>query len=68
MKMQQNWQGYFNRDLVRYVVMDMWRPYRQAVETMLPDATVVIDKFHVVRMANQSLDVSTHNKIDTIST
>ncbi|MDW0886509.1 ISL3 family transposase [Mannheimia haemolytica] len=45
-----------DRDLVRYVAMDMWRPYRQAVETMIPDATVIIDKFHVVRMANESLE------------
>lgn len=45
-----------DRDQVRYVAMDMWRPYRQAIETMIPDATVIIDKFHVVRMANESLE------------
>jgi len=45
-----------DRDQVRYVAMDMWRPYRQAVEVMIPDATVIIDKFHVVRMANESLE------------
>ncbi|EXU75307.1 ISL3 family transposase [Erwinia mallotivora] len=45
-----------DRDQVRYVAMEMWEPYRQAVETMLPEATVVIDKFHVVRMANESLE------------
>lgn len=45
-----------DRDQVRYVAMDMWRPYRQAVETMIPDATVIIDKLHVVRMANESLE------------
>lgn len=45
-----------DRDRVRYVTMDMWRPYRDAVATMIPDATVIIDKFHVVRMANESLE------------
>ncbi|HHA1618107.1 TPA: ISL3 family transposase, partial [Enterobacter cloacae] len=45
-----------DRDQVCYVAMDMWRPYRQAVETVLPDATVIIDKFHVIRMANESLE------------
>lgn len=36
--------------------MDMWRPYKDAVNTVLPHAKVVLDKFHVVRMANQALD------------
>lgn len=36
--------------------MDMWRPYKDAVNTVLPHAKVVVDKFHVVRMANQALD------------
>lgn len=45
-----------DRAQVRYVAMDMWRPYRDAVATMIPDATVIIDKFHVVRMANESLE------------
>lgn len=41
---------------VEVVTMDMWRPYRLAVEAMLPNATIVIDKFHVQRMANQAMD------------
>jgi transposase len=36
--------------------MDMWKPYKDAVNTVLPHAKVVVDKFHVVRMANQALD------------
>lgn len=38
------------------VAMDMWRPYRDTVKEILPDAVVVIDKFHVVRMANNALE------------
>ncbi len=34
----------------------MWKPYKDAVNTILPHAKVVVDKFHVVRMANQALD------------
>jgi len=34
----------------------MWRPYKDAVETVIPDAQIVIDKFHVVRMANEALE------------
>lgn len=43
-------------DQVYYVAMDMWRPYRDAVEVVIPDAQIVIDKFHVVRMANDALE------------
>ncbi len=45
-----------NRSRVQYVAMDMWAPCRDAVQAVLPDATIVIDKFHVVRMANQALE------------
>lgn len=34
----------------------MWTPYRDAVQAVLPDARIVIDKFHVVRMANDALE------------
>lgn len=44
------------RERVQYVAMDMWTPYRDAVEAVLPQATVVIDKFHVVRMANDAIE------------
>ena len=36
--------------------MDMWKPYKDAVQLVLPDAKIVIDKFHVVRMANDALE------------
>lgn len=45
-----------NRDKIELVAMDMWIPYRDAVRAVLPQATIVIDKFHVVRMANQAID------------
>lgn len=45
-----------NKDSIKYVAMDMWRPYRDAVEQVLPNATICIDKFHVVRMANEALE------------
>ncbi|QBG99172.1 ISL3 family transposase [Xanthomonas oryzae] len=44
------------RDKVQVVAMDMWTPYRDAVETMMPQAVIVIDKFHVVRMANDAVE------------
>ncbi|MFC4766861.1 ISL3 family transposase [Effusibacillus consociatus] len=45
-----------NKERIQYVTMDMWQPYRDAVRTVLPKATIIIDKFHVVRMANQALE------------
>ncbi len=41
---------------IQYVTMDMWRPYKDAVEEVLPQAKIVIDKFHVVKMANEALE------------
>lgn len=45
-----------DRSNVKYVAMDMWRPYRDTVADMMPDARVIIDKFHVQRMANDALE------------
>ncbi len=41
---------------VQVVTMDMWQPYRDAVYQALPNATIVIDKFHVVKLANEALN------------
>lgn len=42
-------------EYIQYVTMDMWRPYIDAVEDVLPQAKIVIDKFHVIKMANEAL-------------
>lgn len=44
------------RHQVEIVSMDMWKPYRRAVQAALPQARIVVDKFHVVRMANEALE------------
>jgi transposase len=52
-------QGLFtlqNKATIRYAAMDMWTPYRDAVRAVLPKATIVVDKFHVVRMANYGVE------------
>jgi transposase len=38
------------------VCMDMWHPYKIAVNDLLPHATVIVDHFHVVKIANTCLD------------
>ena len=40
---------------IKIVTMDMYRPYREAVYECLPDAAIVIDKFHVVKLINDLL-------------
>ncbi len=45
-----------DKDLITVVAIDMWRPYFNMAAEHLPNAVVVIDKFHVVRMANHALD------------
>jgi transposase len=41
---------------VEVVVMDMYEPFRQAVELCLPQAKVVADKFHVLMHVHRALD------------
>lgn len=43
------------KDSVRVVAMDPCASYRAAVTKALPQAVIVADHFHVVRLANQAL-------------
>lgn len=45
-----------DRRKIRVVTMDMWRPYRDAVYEVLPNAMIVIDKFHVIKEANNAME------------
>ena len=45
-----------HRDKVQFVAMDMWAPYRDAVTAVIPQAKIVIDKFHVIKMANEAME------------
>jgi transposase len=44
------------KETIQYVAMDMWQPYKDAIELMLPKAKIIIDKFHVVKMANEAME------------
>lgn len=43
-------------ETVEVVTMDMWSGYRSAAYEVLQNAVVVVDKFHVVKMANEEMD------------
>lgn len=57
-----------NRQTIRYVTMDMWQPYKDAVNLVLPRAEIVVDKFHVVKMANQALETIRKSIREDLST
>jgi transposase len=42
---------------IRFVLIDMCRTERDAVRLGLPHAIIIVDLFHVVRMANEVMDV-----------
>lgn len=43
------------REHVKAVVIDLWEPSRQAIQMALPEAAIVVDKFHVVAQVHQAL-------------
>jgi hypothetical protein len=43
------------RKAIRVVSIDMWEPYRRAVQAMLPHAQLVADRFHVMKQLNDRL-------------
>ena len=45
-----------DRKKIEVVAMDMWVAYRTAAAEVLPQARVVVDKFHVLRMAEVALE------------
>lgn len=45
-----------DREKVEWVCTDMWRPYKESFGPFFPNAQLVIDKFHVIRMASDALD------------
>lgn len=44
------------RERVEWVSTGMWRPFKKSFGLYLPNAKLVIDKFHVVKMASEALD------------
>ncbi|HEV8051811.1 MAG TPA: ISL3 family transposase [Parachlamydiaceae bacterium] len=41
---------------IESVAIDLWGPYRSVVESMLPNAQAVADRFHVMHNLNKALD------------
>jgi transposase len=45
-----------DKEKIEIVTIDMWPPYRRAVQEILPQAKLVVDRFHISKMANEALE------------
>lgn len=43
-------------DQIEEVSIDMWKPYKNVSEALMPQAEVVADRFHVMKQVNEELD------------
>ena len=41
---------------VRVVTMDLWNVYRQVIDVELPGRLIIVDRWHVIRMANDAME------------
>lgn len=41
---------------IEIVCIDMWRPYHRAVKQLIPNTVVVVDRFHVAKMAGEAME------------
>ncbi len=50
------WLGARKSAGIRVAVMDMWKPFRNSTKTLAPQASILFDKFHVLRHLGEALD------------
>ena len=44
------------RNKVKYIVMDMYKPYISLVEELFPEAKIIMDKFHIINNLSRALN------------
>jgi len=44
------------REKVKYVVMDMYKPYLELIKRSFKNAKIIIDLFHIVQLISRSLE------------
>lgn len=45
-----------SRSKVKFIVIDMYSPYVSLIKKMFPNASIIIDKFHLVQLISRSLN------------
>ena len=48
--------GRNNLQKIKYLSIDMWSPYAEAFRELIPEITVVVDKFHFIRYLTSAID------------
>jgi transposase len=46
---------------IEEVSIDLWKPYKKVAEELMPQASIVADRFHVMKQVNQELDQGRKN-------
>ncbi len=44
------------RSNVKFIVLDMYKPYMVLIKEMFPNAKIIIDRFHIVNLINRALN------------
>jgi len=52
---------------IRLAVMDMWKPFRNVTQERVPQATILFDKFHVIKHLNNAMDQIRKNEYTRMS-
>jgi len=52
---------------IRMAVMDMWKPFRTSTKAHAPQASILFDKFHVLRHLGEALDTVRKNEYARLS-
>jgi len=48
--------NYRQKKAIKYVSIDMWKPYAQAIRAKLPRSILVVDRFHVMKQLNERMN------------
>src|SRR5215472_8381020 len=54
-------------DQIEAVTMDLWNPYRSAIQALVPKARIIADKYHVLRQANEVVETVRKSLRGTLS-
>ena len=49
------------RSKVRFIVIDMYSPYISLILKMFPNASIIIDKFHLTQLISKAFNNNYHN-------
>jgi len=51
-----DWLGAERSSRIRLIVMDMWKPFHNVAQERAPQASILFDKFHIMRHLGEALD------------